>query len=294
MCHNCVAIVEVVKNGESVVDETLENARKPTALLQGVGVLADVAAVSALFIVGGAPIVWAMSAAAILTGAYLIWRRWQVPVDKTLVIAVSIALAGAGVFGYALGERGNSSSAGFGNNRESVKSAESSRQVPVRTSTVTSSRDVPKNTPTQSAPSVANSTSGPRSVEVFHTGNATLFSNTNGNEIDLETGEELLAKSSEVDLHLEETSLDAINRAQVFSLGPISAQDPSYETCTGVDSGKWQFSLSAERVKPNHAYCFRANEESFGYFVVQQADTDGPGKIDNIQFRWTVWRYVSR
>lgn len=78
-------------------------APRPARLLpQGVGVVADVAAVAALLAGGGRPIVLAASAGAVLTGAYLLVRRLGQPVDRTALVGLAVAVAGAAIFGYAL------------------------------------------------------------------------------------------------------------------------------------------------------------------------------------------------
>ncbi|SCG35594.1 NPCBM/NEW2 domain-containing protein [Micromonospora coxensis] len=71
-------------------------------LPQGVGVIADVAAVAALLAGGGRPIVWAGSLGAVLAGSYLLVRRLGQPVDRTAVVGLAVAVVGAGIFGYAL------------------------------------------------------------------------------------------------------------------------------------------------------------------------------------------------
>ncbi|MEV4482049.1 NPCBM/NEW2 domain-containing protein [Micromonospora coxensis] len=71
-------------------------------LPQGVGVIADVAAVAALLAGGGRPIVWAGSLGAVLAGSYLLVRRLGQPVDRTAVVGLVVAVVGAGIFGYAL------------------------------------------------------------------------------------------------------------------------------------------------------------------------------------------------
>ncbi|PSK66197.1 hypothetical protein B0E53_01875 [Micromonospora sp. MH33] len=76
---------------------------RPARLLpQGVGVIADVAAVAALLAGGGRPIVLAASAGAVLTGGYLLVRRLGQPVDRTALVGLAVAVAGAAIFGYAL------------------------------------------------------------------------------------------------------------------------------------------------------------------------------------------------
>ncbi|MFG3603304.1 NPCBM/NEW2 domain-containing protein [Micromonospora chersina] len=78
-------------------------APRPARLLpQGVGVVADVAAVAALLAGGGRPIVLAASAGAVLTGGYLLVRRLGQPVDRTALVGLAVAVAGAAIFGYAL------------------------------------------------------------------------------------------------------------------------------------------------------------------------------------------------
>ncbi|MFI6326858.1 NPCBM/NEW2 domain-containing protein [Micromonospora chersina] len=76
--------------------------RHARLLPQGVGVVADVAAVAALLAGGGRPIVLAASAGAVLTGAYLLVRRLGQPVDRTALVGLAVAVAGAAIFGYAL------------------------------------------------------------------------------------------------------------------------------------------------------------------------------------------------
>ncbi|WP_432921670.1 NPCBM/NEW2 domain-containing protein [Microbispora sp. CA-135349] len=80
---------------------------KPSARLlpQAVGVVADVAAVAALLAGGGVAIVWTASFGAVVAGVYLVWRRWGEQVDRTLLAGFVIAVAGAGVFGYATATR---------------------------------------------------------------------------------------------------------------------------------------------------------------------------------------------
>ncbi|MEH0823045.1 MULTISPECIES: NPCBM/NEW2 domain-containing protein [Micromonospora] len=78
-------------------------APRPARLLpQGVGVVADAAAVAALLAGGGRPIVLAASAGAVLTGGYLLLRRLGQPVDRTALVGLAVAVAGAAIFGYAL------------------------------------------------------------------------------------------------------------------------------------------------------------------------------------------------
>jgi hypothetical protein len=78
-------------------------AARPARLLpQGVGVIADVAAVAALLTGGGRPIVLAASAGAVLAGGYLLVRRLGQPVDRTALVGLAVAVAGAAIFGYAL------------------------------------------------------------------------------------------------------------------------------------------------------------------------------------------------
>jgi hypothetical protein len=78
-------------------------ARRPARLLpQGVGVVADVAAVAALLAGGGRPIVLAGSAGAVLAGGYLLVRRLGQPVDRTALLGLAVAVAGAAIFGYAV------------------------------------------------------------------------------------------------------------------------------------------------------------------------------------------------
>ncbi|MGW4297597.1 hypothetical protein ACWEH1_31855, partial [Micromonospora chersina] len=69
-------------------------APRPARLLpQGVGVVADVAAVAALLAGGGRPIVLAASAGAVLTGGYLLVRRLGQPVDRTALVGLAVAVA---------------------------------------------------------------------------------------------------------------------------------------------------------------------------------------------------------
>lgn len=76
---------------------------RPARLLpQGVGVVADVAAVAALLAGGGRPIVLAASAGAVLTGGYLLVRRLGQPVDRTALVGLAVAVVGAAIFGHAV------------------------------------------------------------------------------------------------------------------------------------------------------------------------------------------------
>ncbi|MCZ7429389.1 NPCBM/NEW2 domain-containing protein [Micromonospora sp. WMMA1949] len=78
-------------------------APRPARLLpQGVGVIADVAAVAALLAGGGRPIVLAASAGAVLAGGYLVVRRLGQPVDRSALVGLAVAVAGAAIFGYAV------------------------------------------------------------------------------------------------------------------------------------------------------------------------------------------------
>ncbi|MGW5265646.1 NPCBM/NEW2 domain-containing protein [Microbispora sp. NPDC004025] len=80
---------------------------KPNARLlpQAVGVVADVAAVAALLAGGGVAVVWTASFGALVAGAYILWRRWGEQVDRTLLAGFAVAVAGAGMFGYAAATR---------------------------------------------------------------------------------------------------------------------------------------------------------------------------------------------
>jgi hypothetical protein len=71
---------------------------------QSLGLIADVAGVSALIIGGGTSVVFATTLGAVLAGAYIVWKRWRKSIDVAVVIGFVIAVAGAGVFGYALAE----------------------------------------------------------------------------------------------------------------------------------------------------------------------------------------------
>jgi hypothetical protein len=71
-------------------------------LPQGVGVVADLAAVTALLAGGGRPIVWAASAGAVLAGSWLVARRLGQPLDRAALVGLGVAVAGAGILGYAL------------------------------------------------------------------------------------------------------------------------------------------------------------------------------------------------
>ncbi|WP_439427545.1 NPCBM/NEW2 domain-containing protein [Micromonospora sp. LA-10] len=76
---------------------------RPARLLpQGVGVIADVAAVATLLTGGGRPIVLAASAGAVLAGGYLLVRRLGQPVDRSALVGLAVAVAGAAIFGYAV------------------------------------------------------------------------------------------------------------------------------------------------------------------------------------------------
>ena len=71
---------------------------------QAAGVVADIAAVSALIAGGGKAVVLAASFGAVLLGTYVIWKRWGGYVDRALVAGIVVAVAGSGVFGYSLAE----------------------------------------------------------------------------------------------------------------------------------------------------------------------------------------------
>jgi hypothetical protein len=73
---------------------------------QALGVIADVAAVSALLVGGGEAWVWAGSFGAVVAGAYIVWAHWGREVDRTVIAGIAVAVAGAGVFGYAVGDTG--------------------------------------------------------------------------------------------------------------------------------------------------------------------------------------------
>ena len=71
-------------------------------LFQGLGVVADVAAVAVLIVDGGKPLVWASSLVAMVAGVYLIVRCWGRVVGWPVVLGLVIAVTSAGIFGYVL------------------------------------------------------------------------------------------------------------------------------------------------------------------------------------------------
>ncbi|MFC0032071.1 NPCBM/NEW2 domain-containing protein [Micromonospora chaiyaphumensis] len=85
-----------------VITTAPDEGRRARLLPQGVGVVADVAAVAALLAGGGRPIVLAASAGAVLAAGYLLVRRLGQPVDRTALVGLAVAVAGAAIFGYAL------------------------------------------------------------------------------------------------------------------------------------------------------------------------------------------------
>ncbi|WP_262284189.1 NPCBM/NEW2 domain-containing protein [Micromonospora sp. MA102] len=84
-----------------VITTAADDGRRARLLPHGVGVVADVAAVAALLAGGGRPIVLAASAGAVLAGGYLLVRRLGQPVDRTALLGLAVAVAGAAIFGYA-------------------------------------------------------------------------------------------------------------------------------------------------------------------------------------------------
>src|SRR5262249_43826346 len=124
----------------------------PRSILQAIGIIADVAAVSALFITGGRPLVWAASVGALLAGTYIMWRCWGRPVDKYVATAVLVATAGALVFGYSLGDQRQPASAAPSNNMPRTNSA-------APTSTTSPAPATPSRATTSPAPIVEPTTS---------------------------------------------------------------------------------------------------------------------------------------
>ncbi|XVS65442.1 hypothetical protein ACQPYE_05075 [Actinosynnema sp. CA-299493] len=245
-------------------------------LPQGVGIAADVAAVSALVIAGGSPLVVAAGALAVFTGVYVVWKRWAKPVDRTLAVAAAVAALGAGVIGFSLKPS------------SPTPPADVAASTTSRTTTTTTSSPTTTSAPS-SPPSTTTSTSTSTSVSTTPTSapaNRKLYSSGGDREsysIDFEDG-----LTTGQDLMVGPTSLDSEHGSQ-FALLERGAPDPVYGVCAARPDGDWRTSVPlAEFREEVRVLCIRTNQDRLGFVEVKDVRMVGES-FDSVYLRWAIW-----
>ncbi|QQQ77350.1 hypothetical protein IOD16_02015 [Saccharothrix sp. 6-C] len=243
-------------------------------LPQGVGIAADVAAVSALVVAGGSPLVVAAGALAVFTGVYVVWKRWAKPVDRTLAVAVAVAALGAGVIGFSVKPSSATS-----------PPADAAASTTSRTTTTTTTVD-PTTTSAAAGTAVTTSTSVTTTTTATST-NRRLYSSGSDRELDSIDFED--GMTSGHDLTIGPMSLDSKNGAQ-FALLEAGAPDPVHSACAARPDGDWRTSVPlVEFREAVRLFCVRTDKGRLGFVEVSAVRMGTGAGIDSVHLRWTVW-----
>ena len=217
-----------------------------------VGLLADATAISAWSIGGGQALVWSLAVFGMVTGIVMLARRWGRPVGFLVCAAGVVALTGAGILGFAIGQSGST---------ESTATASTLSTKP--------STDSDTTTTTATTPSRSK----------FSTSDSDTISTTDG-PVDIDS-------DGNDDIRVARTALEGINGAQ-FATSYHQTSEATLEHCSAPER-TWRFTLPPSELHDNRTVCLRTPSGHYGFLTIRNTETQN-GDITRIDLLWAIWR----
>ena len=221
-------------------------------VLTFVGVLADATAISAWSIGGGKALVWSLAVFGMVSGIVMLARRWGQPVGFMVCVAGFVALAGAGILGFAIGQSGSTES-----------------------------------TATASTPSIKPSTNSDTTTTTTTTPSTSKVSTSDSDTISATDGPIDIDNDGTDDIRVTRTALEGINGAQ-FATSYHQTSEATLEHCSAPERA-WRFTLPLSELHDNRTVCLRTTSGHYGFLTIRNTETQN-GNITRIGLLWAIWR----